>query len=159
MSREQIEEMARTVCGEKENTCKECNSGKTCEFWIEASILYSAGYRKQSGDCKNCNDHEETESERINEERTEIAQTIADNFGYMDEKYDASDFEWAALQVQLKGYRKQSEGEWIQQPIPYEDEIVCTVCGANFNVIDNCTEKFNYCPNCGAEMRKEDEGK
>lgn len=57
------------------------------------------------------------------------------------------------------GYRKQREGEWEQQPRPYEDEIMCTVCGANFNVIDNCTEKFNYCPNCGVEMRKEDEGK
>ena len=37
------------------------------------------------------------------------------------------------------GYRKQSEGEWEQQLRPYEDEIVCSVCGANFNVIDNCT--------------------
>ena len=67
--------------------------------------------------------------------------------------------DYVADAVIRAGYRKQSEGEWIQQPIPYEDEIVCTVCGANFNVIDNCTEKFNYCPNCGAEMRKEDEGK
>ena len=50
------------------------------------------------------------------------------------------------------GYRKQSEGEWEQQLRPYEDEIVCSVCGANFNVIDNCTEKFNHCPNCGARM-------
>lgn len=48
---------------------------------------------------------------------------------------------------------KQSEGEWEQQPRPYEDEIICTACGANFNIIDNCTEKFNYCPNCGADMR------
>ena len=43
-------------------------------------------------------------------------------------------------------------GEWEQQLEPYEDEIICSVCGANFNVIDNCTEKFDYCPNCGAKM-------
>ena len=48
MSREkQIEEMARTMCGEKEHTCQECDS-YGCEFWIESSVLYNAGYRKQS---------------------------------------------------------------------------------------------------------------
>ena len=51
------------------------------------------------------------------------------------------------------GYRKQIVGEWEQQPRPYEDEIVCSVCGANFNIIDNCTEKFDFCPNCGARMK------
>ena len=50
-------------------------------------------------------------------------------------------------------YRRQSKGEWIQQLRPYEDEIMCSVCGANFNVIDNCTEKFDFCPNCGASMK------
>ena len=49
MSKEkQIEEMARTMCGEKEHTCEECDSSDMCEFWIEASVLYAAGYRKQS---------------------------------------------------------------------------------------------------------------
>ena len=44
----QIEEMARTLCGEKEHTCEKCDSDNMCEFWIEASTLYSANYRKQS---------------------------------------------------------------------------------------------------------------
>lgn len=96
----EIEEMAKTLCGEKENDCRKCYScGGICEFWMESSVLYNAGYRKQS------------------------------------------------------------EGEWEQQPRPYEDEIVCSVCGANFNIIDNCTEKFDFCPNCGARMTKGDEGK
>lgn len=48
MNREkQIEEMARTMCGEKEHTCEECDSSDMCEFWTEASVLYEAGYRKQ----------------------------------------------------------------------------------------------------------------
>lgn len=44
----QIEEMARTLCGEKEKSCAKCDSFDLCEFWIEASILYNADYRKQS---------------------------------------------------------------------------------------------------------------
>lgn len=44
----QIEEMARTLCGEKEQTCAECESCYRCEFWHECSVLHYAGYRKQS---------------------------------------------------------------------------------------------------------------
>lgn len=45
----QIEEMAKTLCGEKENDCRKCYScGGICEFWMESSVLYNAGYRKQS---------------------------------------------------------------------------------------------------------------
>ena len=49
MSRDkQIEEMARTLCGQKEHGCAECDSCDLCEFWVEASILCNAGYRKAS---------------------------------------------------------------------------------------------------------------
>ena len=50
-------------------------------------------------------------------------------------------------------------GEWVEYPycLCYEgalteEDIACSSCGAVFNVIDNCTEKFKYCPNCGAYM-------
>jgi predicted RNA-binding Zn-ribbon protein involved in translation (DUF1610 family) len=50
-------------------------------------------------------------------------------------------------------------GEWVEYPycLCYEGalteyDIACSSCGAVFNVIDNCTETFNYCPNCGAKM-------
>ena len=45
MNRE-IEEMAKTLCGQKEHSCAECDSCDLCEFWLEASILYANGYRK-----------------------------------------------------------------------------------------------------------------
>jgi hypothetical protein len=42
----QIEEMARTLCGEKEQSCAECEMCYHCEFWCECSVLHHAGYRK-----------------------------------------------------------------------------------------------------------------
>ena len=30
--------------------------------------------------------------------------------------------------------------------------IFCSECGNSWNVMDNDTETFNYCPNCGAKM-------
>ena len=42
-------------------------------------------------------------------------------------------------------------GEWVEE-YPGSDNIVCPACGKLWNVLDNCTEEFNYCPNCGAKM-------
>lgn len=47
MNRE-IEDMAKTLCGQKEHSCAECDSCDLCEFWLEASILYANGYRKST---------------------------------------------------------------------------------------------------------------
>ncbi len=58
-----------------------------------------------------------------------------------------------AEQLYNAGYHKQKEGEWKQQHGSYEDQIMCSVCGASFNIIENCTEQFDFCPNCGAHMR------
>jgi predicted amidophosphoribosyltransferase len=42
-------------------------------------------------------------------------------------------------------------GEWIE----HEDEMECPQCGYFWNYCDNDTERFNYCPNCGAKMESE----
>ena len=44
-------------------------------------------------------------------------------------------------------------GRWEQ--IGYDkamDRISCSVCKEYWNICDNDTETFNYCPNCGAKM-------
>lgn len=86
-------------------------------------------------------------------ERNEISEIIAKNFKTYDEQYDPSDFEWSAHCVQMAGYRKQSEGEWIVTKTEYgwncaeyPIEYTCSVCGR----IEKYAEP--YCPNCGARM-------
>jgi hypothetical protein len=44
-------------------------------------------------------------------------------------------------------------GEWVQ--IGYDkamDRITCSCCKEYWNIADNDTESFNYCPNCGPKM-------
>jgi hypothetical protein len=47
-------------------------------------------------------------------------------------------------------------GKWCEGTECYSDDfIVCSVCGEAFNVMDNDTYRFDYCPHCGARMDKE----
>ena len=59
---------------------------------------------------------------------------------------------------------ERKKGEWVEYPdcLRYDgayadDQIVCSACHHVFSVIDNCTEEFDFCPNCGADMRGENE--
>lgn len=40
-------------------------------------------------------------------------------------------------------------GEWFGD----YDDVMCTACHARFNICDNDTYKFKFCPNCGAKMK------
>ena len=60
--------------------------------------------------------------------------------------------------------RPVKRGRWVCFPecLAYDgaysgDDIVCSVCGECFNIMDNDTERFYYCPNCGAEMTDDEE--
>lgn len=53
--------------------------------------------------------------------------------------------------AQVKNIRFACEKQIIQKWVecPYDNKIKCPNCMTEFNTIDNCTETFNYCPNCG----------
>ena len=46
-------------------------------------------------------------------------------------------------------FRKVNHGEWAEDNY----YVICSICDVHFNKCDNDTEWFNYCPNCGADMR------
>ncbi len=45
-------------------------------------------------------------------------------------------------------------GKWIDHTYEHGDDIECPFCHKKWNVIDNCTETFDYCPECGAKLSK-----
>ena len=45
-------------------------------------------------------------------------------------------------------------GRWIEKPYLLGTTNVCSVCGANYGMPHG---KYNFCPNCGADMRGGDE--
>lgn len=54
---------------------------------------------------------------------------------------------------------EQKRGRWITYPecLAYEgaysdDHIVCSECESVWSIMDNDTERFQFCPNCGAGM-------
>ena len=62
----------------------------------------------------------------------------------------------------LAGYRKQSEGEWVEttEPLGAHDVpcVECSVCNESYVLdedfdLDVVHTFWNYCPNCGAKMR------
>lgn len=50
------------------------------------------------------------------------------------------------------------EGGGVNENTPYfTDDIACSECLAKFSMIDNETERFEYCPHCGAKMQEVEE--
>lgn len=49
------------------------------------------------------------------------------------------------------------KGGGVNEDTPYftEDDVACSECLMLFNVLENRTDIFSFCPNCGADMRGE----
>ena len=52
-------------------------------------------------------------------------------------------------------YEKQPHGEWTSNGDDLE--AICSVCGEALPYSDEYDYETNFCPNCGADMRKEGE--
>lgn len=53
-----------------------------------------------------------------------------------------------AFKLAIQALEKRPQGMWIFKH--NSSDIWCSVCNENF---DEIPQKFNYCPNCGADMR------
>lgn len=64
--------------------------------------------------------------------------------GYGDDFVNLYD----AIEIVKQGGVSDDVCEWKQ-----EDDNLITSCGDYFNIIDNCTEKFDFCPKCGKKIK------
>ena len=87
---------------------------------------------------------------------------IFDDKGYANGWNAAIDIIQSAPAADVRPVKR---GRWIQttQPMGWRDEdcAECSVCGEDFVLdewaMEDFTNLMNYCPNCGADMREEDE--
>ena len=68
-----------------------------------------------------------------------------------------------ALEILPSAQPEHKRGEWIGHPIKGTDSLsidkdTCSHCGERFYQIAETGVVWNFCPNCGADMRKERKG-
>ena len=61
------------------------------------------------------------------------------------------DTEPTAYSVDNDGWQGGASGEMCEWKL--DDDNLITSCGDYFNLYDNCTEKFKYCPRCGRKIK------
>ena len=49
-----------------------------------------------------------------------------------------------------KKSKQKERREWIED----YDKITCPNCKHSWDLFDNCTDTFKYCPNCGEELKR-----
>ena len=101
---------------------------------------------KQINNCKNCNSQKE-------EKIKELAKDLCNSIVWTDlDGEPLIDAEQTCAALYDIGYRKQSEGEWLDTGDEQLDKIYssykCSVCG--FVV---CGHSGKYCSECGAKMK------
>ena len=79
----------------------------------------------------------------------EVAQTIMD-MPTIEERKTGKWIEDAKTYYEQLNER----GLRVDEYTPYfTDDIACSVCLAKYSTLDNETQFFKFCPNCGADMR------
>lgn len=85
-------------------------------------------------------------------QNNELVQMYRDLSEIFDEEYEKRRLitsQNTAEKMTAKGYRKQSEGEWIDaDPNGHLYRFTCSLCGKTKLGIGT-----PYCPNCGAHMK------
>ena len=59
------------------------------------------------------------------------------------------------MAIDVLGQKKRGIGKWVHRNDDYNDWLECSQCGYGSEGEVKYGENTNYCPNCGADMRGE----
>ena len=167
LKRELIKYKAKDLC-EKSTCHHKCPDTDKCVVEDDALLLINQD-KINNFDVKSNNElFKQALVEGVNrhidktiEEEKQIEEIIIDLLTNFDEMGfvpttpcpdpEAYAIEWKEkLTKALKGYRNQSEGEWIKHGYKYQ----CTQCKVLMDIDGTPSENLlHYCPNCGAKMK------
>ena len=98
-----------------------------------------------------------SKEKQIEEMSGVVGQAINHNCWLSDERMEEIDMKGVAEELYNAGYRKQSEGEWIDKPTGAYRRMQswCSACGKHSGIggIESNRHK-PFCPNCGARMSR-----
>lgn len=83
-------------------------------------------------------------------------QTYLEHGGKQDIETE-SDIEALNMAIEALQEPERKKGQW--EDFDYDNSYLCTSCGEIWTLNDGTPEEnnMNYCPNCGADMRKNEE--
>lgn len=154
-----LKELAKDLC-EKSGCHHKCHDTTDCVVEDESLLLINEN-KSNNFDVKSNNEIGGLAKLISKTLCIECGQKPCEECKWYDENVERTDCTDCLIAEHLynAGYRKQSEGEWVRQK--GSPEAICSNCGRNvvYQAIDNKWAFENFCPHCGAKMRKEDEGK
>ena len=93
--------------------------------------------------------------------KEQIEEMLKDLTEIFDEEYEKRRLitpQNTAEKMTAKGYRKQSEGEWVWKTKiepRAQNRLYCSACDEECLAKNNYYVKSNFCPKCGAKMKGE----
>ena len=69
-----------------------------------------------------------------------------------NQRYSSDEIESIINGIPAADVRPVVRGRWIEKPYLLGTTNVCSVCGENYGMPHG---QYNFCPNCGADMRGE----
>lgn len=92
--------------------------------------------------------------------RGEAIDALDNLLGMVEDNHGTDYDEAIKMAIDALKQPERKKGKWIRHSIGHENTpwgFDCSACGKWFVIGEDTAEQYNFCPNCGAEMKGEEE--